>query len=412
MIRGSDFIAYVTKIMSYTPITPFRRPVDAALLAQQQGAQADLPPQGANKWEVLRELGTARTRLGVTDRELVVLQALLSFHPGTVLGGNGPDLIVHPSNASLCTRLNGMPCSTMRRHIAGLVRAGLIARRDSPNGKRYARRYGGEKEAFGFDLSPLPRRFAEICAHAEEIRAEEQRYKRLRQTVSLMRRDLAGLVAYGAEHCPLPLWDRLGDLASLTARELRRKLNLSDLVRLEGVLARALNEARDVLEPDTRIMGIKEAHSEHHYQTSKEDSYASEPCLEKARAADIDPPTAPPVQDDGEANAHLPNIPLGLVLAACAEIMTYAPNGIRHWHDLVRAADIVRPMMGISPTAWDDARAAMGPEEAAVTVAAMLERMPDIQSPGGYLRALTRKAEDGGFSCGPMIMALMRREAA
>jgi replication initiation protein RepC len=45
-------------------------------------------------------------------------------------------------------------------------------------------------------------------------------------------------------------------------------------------------------------------------------------------------------------------------------------------------------------------------------VIAMLERFSDIQSPGGYLRHLTRKAEDDAFSCGPMIMALMRREAA
>jgi len=387
--------------------------MDAALLAQQCAAQPDLPPQGANKWEVLRELATARTRLGVTDRELTVLQALLSFHPGTILGGNSADLVIHPSNAAICARLNGMPCSTMRRHLAGLVRAGLILRRDSPNGKRYARRYGDAKEAFGFDLSPLPRRFAEICALAEDTRAAEQRYQRLRQSVSLMRRDLAGLVAYGAETRPMPLWDRLGDLAVLTARALRRKLTLEDLDAIRTDLVDALTEARDILEPHTQDLSINGGHSGQHYQNSKTDSYDLEPCLEKAKADDAcsaDIPRSEP--DPMVTDQHLPNVPLGLVLATCAEIQTYVPDKIRHWHQLVRAADIVRPMIGISPSAWEAAQRAMGPEEAAVVVAAMLERFDQISSPGGYLRSLTRKAEDGAFSCGPMVMALMRREAA
>jgi len=36
-----------------------------------------------------------------------------------------------------------------------------------------------------------------VCEAAEAVRAAEERYKRLRTTVSLMRRDLAGLVDYG-----------------------------------------------------------------------------------------------------------------------------------------------------------------------------------------------------------------------
>ena len=78
----------------------------------------------------------------------------------------------------------------------------------------------------------------------------------------------------------------------------------------------------------------------------------------------------------------------------------------------MKVADTVVPMMGISPSAWEDAKARMGPAEAAVVVAAMLERIKEIRSPGGYLRALTAKAADGRFSSGPMVMALMRREAA
>jgi replication initiation protein RepC len=183
--------------MDYKPVTPFRRTIDAAILKHQAATQEELPPTGANKWEVLRELAAARVTFGLSDRDLTVLQALVSFHQATILGGNDSELIVYPSNKAICERLNGMPCSTMRRHLSNLVQTGFVVRRDSPNGKRYARRYGDEKVAFGFDLSPLVRRFQDICEAAEAVRAADERYKRLRATVSLMRRDLAGLAEYG-----------------------------------------------------------------------------------------------------------------------------------------------------------------------------------------------------------------------
>ncbi|MEP3334097.1 plasmid replication protein RepC [Sedimentitalea sp.] len=409
--------------MGYTPVTPFRRTMDAVLLKHQAHAEKELPPSGANKWEVLRELAAAREALALSDRDMTVLQALVSFYQGTILGGNNASLVVHPSNKSICERLNGMPSSTMRRHLARLVHAGIVLRRDSPNGKRYARRYGDEKVAFGFDLSPLVARFEEFCTVAEVAREAETRFKRLRETVSLMRRDLAGLAEYGKSARPeLAVWDRFSDLAVRTARNLRRKLSIEDLANSEVSLGMALEEARDILDPpETTNMSTSESHNEQHYQNSNKDSYESEPCLRKATGTDVVTKSQSNSQDDGEkqkdaedagVDGGLPNVPLGLVLASCREILTYADGGIRHWHELVRAAAIVRPMMGISPSAWDEAKRDMGPEEASVVIAAMLERFSDIRSPGGYLRNLSSKAALGEFSCGPMVMALMRRAAA
>ncbi|RYG89956.1 replication initiation protein [Loktanella sp. IMCC34160] len=409
--------------MDYTPVTPFRRTVDAAILKHRMAAQEELPPTGANKWEVLRELAAARVAFGLSDRDLTVLQALVSFHQATILGGNEGDPIVHPSNRSICERLNGMPCSTMRRHLSNLVQTGFILRRDSPNGKRYARRYGDEKVTFGFDLSPLVRRFQEVCEAAEVVRAAEERFQRLRSAVSLMRRDLAGLAEYGRSLRPdLGLWDQFADLAALVARDLRRKLDMADLKRIEAALLDGLNHARRLLgEDDAEDMSTNDAINEHHYQNSNKDFYVFEPRSESARGNRCDPDPDLEQSEDMEAeldrpvprdNRNLPNIPLGLVLSSCREFKTYSDRPVRHWHELVRIADIVRPMMGISPSAWDEAKRFMGPEEASVVIVAMLERFEEIKSPGGYLRALTAKATLGEFSCGPMIMALMRRDAA
>ncbi|MEH7830001.1 plasmid replication protein RepC [Gemmobacter denitrificans] len=385
--------------MGYSPVTPFRRAVDAALLERDRRQAANsLPPQGINKWEALREIGVARAALGLTDRDIAVLQALISFHPQTILAGNRADLVVHASNEAICARLNGMPCSTMRRHLAALVAAGVVARRDSPNGKRYARQTAGGKVAFGFDLTPLVQRHEEFCAMAEAVRAKAERFTRLRETVSLMRRDLAGLALWGEECRPdLGLWPRLQDLAALTARALRRKLDMEDLAALEAALAKALTEARDILEPVSAELSSNHAQNEQHHQNSDTELKELEDRKEHADAAAAPDPDRP-----------APRLPLGLVLSACPEIQTYAETPLRHWHQLVRLAETVRPMMGISPDGWNEAREALGPEEAAVVLAAILQRFDQLKSPGAYLRSLVRKALEGAFSPGPMVMALMK----
>ena len=94
-----------------------------------------------------------------------------------------------------------------------------------------------------------------------------------------------------------------------------------------------------------------------------------------------------------------------MVLSACPDIADYAKGGIANWRDFLATAAVVRPMLGISPSAWEEARTVMGEAEAAVVVACLLQRSSTIQSAGGYLRELTRKAAEGEFSLGPILMA-------
>jgi len=143
--------------MQHVSLMPFgRQPVTSALLAaRRSGAGAPALPR-IDKWSLFGDLRTARHGFGVTDRDLSVRYALLTFPPPKTLE-DGAALVVFPSNASLSDRAHGMAESTLRRHLAALVGAGLIWRQDSPNGKRYARRDAGGSlaQAFGFDLRPL-----------------------------------------------------------------------------------------------------------------------------------------------------------------------------------------------------------------------------------------------------------------
>jgi replication initiation protein RepC len=123
--------------------TPFgRRPLSLAMVAARAVSEAGPKDALAEKWKVFDNLRGAKTALGISDRALSVLNALLTFHQDTTLQ-LGSNLIVYPSNKSLTFRANGMSPATLRRHLAALVQAGLVIRRDSPNGKRYARKGKG-----------------------------------------------------------------------------------------------------------------------------------------------------------------------------------------------------------------------------------------------------------------------------
>lgn len=403
--------------MDYTPISPFMRPISHAHLRVIEKPDASVPGKPVNKWELLRELSKAQVAFGVTERDLTVIQGLLSFFPDDALGGNA-EMVVFPSNKAICERLYGMPCSTMRRHLARLVETGLLVRRDSPNGKRYVRKHGEERVVFGFDLSPLYCRAEEISRAAEAVREAEDRVRRLREVVSLMRRDLAALAEFGEEMQPgFGLWDQMHDTAALTARALRRKLSLEDLGQYRTELEALLDQARNVIDgPETEEMDTNDAQFERHHHNSNKNSIDFEPALEKRRAAAVetdDQPDAPEVSSEEPDTRETPKIPLHLVIAGCPTLKTFYQGEIRHWHQLFDAACHVRPAMGISASAWEEAQRFMGPEQASIVVVAMLERFSDIRSPGGYLRALTAKAAAGEFSCGPMVMALIgRRNAA
>lgn len=99
--------------------------------------------------------------------------------------------------------------------------------------------------------------------------------------------------------------------------------------------------------------------------------------------------------------------PLRMVLDACPDISDYAKGGISTWRDFLATANVVRPLVGVSPSAWEEAQSAMGEVYAAIVLACILQKGAAINSAGGYIRELTRKSQGGEFSIGPMLMALL-----
>jgi replication initiation protein RepC len=435
--------------MSYHPRTPFRRAHSAARLTDfippaQSGADHpahDLSNQPVDKWAVLRELGAARSGFGLSDRSLSVLQALLSFHSESELSLTETPPIVFPSNAAICARLNGMPCSTMRRHLAALIQAGVLIRRDSPNGKRFKQQFGAMTQAFGFDLSPLVLRFAEIKDCADALRAEQARNHQLRTTLSVMNRDLGALSELARIERPdLVIWDRFSDLAALSSRALRRKLGPGDLGTLTQSIEAALADLQAAIDkyiaPD---LGSTHTQNEQHHQSSNidlevisvqkpsmhEDPLHQDPLqddrpkkdsLEKSRLRKDErrknepgsrhSVSASPALSATSDRAEDQTISLQFVRSTCLEMSSYLDGPLRDWADLHRAAHALRPMMGISNAVWASALEVMGPDQASIVLAAMLERLTEIRNPNGYLRKLSMKSETGSFTPAPMLLAL------
>ncbi len=360
--------------------TPFgQRPVSVCL--REAEARASQPPAlpHVNKYEILRLIGVARRSFGVSDRDLSVLAALASFSKGAELRVD-MNLIVFPSNKTLADRVHGMPESTLRRHLAALVKAGLVLRHDSPNGKRFAAR----GRAFGFDLTPLLARAREFALAAEQVRIAEARVHAMREEAVLALRDAGKLVVYGIGEGVVANWDELGDQIKLAKRALRRKLDEAQIAALLETALELLDRVNGLIGAvsSTALSGNDSQNERHQYNNNKEDT-------------------------DSEGLEDL-----GDVLNACPEIQNYA-QGIQHWHELVAAAAFVRAMMGIGPEVWEEAVKRMGAVQAAVVVAVMLERFSEIENPGGYLRVLGRKAESGAFSVQDMLGNLVKsREKA
>lgn len=447
--------------------TPFgRRPlvlgqIAAQLQIRRTVADAGKPgsntPAAVNKWHLFRTLTEIRERLGISDRSLSVLNALLSFHPETALSlpkprvvaagdecgaGEGAftscDLVVFPSNRQLGQRAHGMAPKTLWRHLTALVEVGLVIRRDSPNGKRYARKDASGQErfsdAFGFDLTPLVARATEFEGIAEELRAAQKRRALTKERISLLRRDVSKTIALGLDEGLAGDWEGYRVRAMALMTPLRRLRDDRDLEEVASELMALRAETAKALEThiNAQNMPSNDRQKGQHQSNSKTQWHSDLEPTSNEEGPGVD---AASLESEIAAigkRVKAQSYPLGMVLEACPDVREYASGGqVKAWSDFLDAVGAIRPMIGISPDAWREAQDVLGRDEAHVVVATILQRSihsseaetipgptpgstavvvnssPAIQSAGGYLRALTEKARAGEFALGPVLMALI-----
>ncbi|TCM51166.1 replication initiation protein RepC [Rhizobium sp. PP-F2F-G48] len=397
--------------------TPFgRRPATLALVKGQLAITAPAPGTSVEKWKVFRDVCETRERFGLQDRALAVLDALLTFYPNPQLDAKR-GLVVFPSNAQLSVRAHGITESTLRRQLSALVDAGLIQRRDSPNGKRYAHRdRAGEIEhAYGFDLSPLLTRATELALLAQDVAAERMRFRRAKEALTICRRDVRKLITAAIEEGAPGNW---GNVETMYVRILERHPRYPDRIQVESTLDEMELLRIEIInllgmQTETNNMHGNAIPDDRHIQNSNPESInefepSSRNELGERVPEEPDARSVTPIETKAKLE-QIKTFPLGMVLRACPQIADYGPGGgISNWRELMTAAVVVRSMLGVSPSAYEEACNAMGPENAAVSMACILERSNFINSAGGYLRGLTKRSEHGEFSLGPMLMSLLK----
>lgn len=366
-----------------------------------------IPEKGRalNRWTIYKQLCIAKSEFGLNDRCLAVLSSLLSFLPEDEINEkNG--LVVFPSNRQLSLRAHGMPESTQRRHLASLVEAGIIERKDSPTRKRYAHKdkEGNVEVAFGFSFAPLVTRATEIAQAAERIVADQKVLKRLRDEVSVIRREIASAFA---EIAPDALSN---DLEGLFIQfrgivdVIPRRATVQELQAVKANMEVLFSQLDNLLKNNdiAEEMSASDAQIERHQYESLPESL-----FESQNSKKIDLKTNTPEKQVSVSTAP-ESIPLGMVLRACPDIIDYASDGIRSWRDLFEASHIVSRFLGITQSAYFDAQQTFGMEGVSAVIAWLLQRAGDIQSAGGYLRSLTHKARGGGFSISQLLMSTLK----
>lgn len=314
---------------------------------------------GIDKWITLDRLIMAAPCLGLSHREIAVLRALVSFHPARTITPRSGAAIVFPSNRTLSKRLGGMPESTLRRHMARLVKLGFVSRHDSANRKRF--RAG--PYAFGFDLAPLALRAEEIEQAATEIELEAERIKGLRAHLLALRQRL--IEQHG--HCEIT------DQIALT---LRRKPDLQHLGQLK-------DQAERFLIPEE--MSATPTQNKRHIDTKKRKP-----------------------SDSVAAPDHA--IGMNDIRGIFKERDSYLGSEMTDWSDVVRSAHTLAPMMGIDSSVLHHAERGLGREIAALAVLCILERLAKIRSPGAYLRTMSQHGVLGRTQVIDMIKSLAKRK--
>jgi replication initiation protein RepC len=407
--------------------TGWRKPTPGLGVAEQlaqAGERVGVPKTRA--FVALKRVGA---HIGLKAGDMLLLDTLGAFTQAQDWE-EGRRPIVWASNAYLMEQ-TGFSLSALKRHARRLAEIGVIAFKDSPNGKRWGHRDqdGVIVEAYGFDLSPLSARVEEFEQLHAELQVERELCQRLKRQVTVARRMIRARIeaaVSGALRGPWAqftslfeeLLDRLPrrNVASETLerllawfRELQERVEAAYLnaTRTEDVVENTAESSEQVTE-QTQEMNPREVISDPHILITKQLNPVISNSSEKKEAAAVVPNAPPEEQVDRELEDWVAEtrrkrgaaLDLPTVMQACPEFASWARNmggHLKDWGDLHRVAGQLRPMIGISEHAWNLAQDRLGPQIATAALVLVFDKHAagEVASPGGYLRGMVEKAGAG-----------------
>lgn len=320
--------------------------------------------------EVMGALATLSRELGIRPATLAVLDAMLSFLP--CKDGTGRDapvtplhlLTVYAANETIGFRSRGLTDRQLRRHFDVLESKGLMQRRDSANGKRFAVHKGGKViGAYGLDLSPLFARSATLIAQAALQRQEQQEIRGVvAQILQLRRKLLEGAL-------PDCLRERIEAMRNLTRRVHLTRLEadhlLTELHNMQSVeTPPALCETSPEQGPQTKEMPASDGQNVRHNEPRNTDLKKSSPAIAQ--------------ETDAAEWESFPNV------------ATYYPQEPRSWQEMTALLISCAAMLRLDEALWQRAMQKLRPTRLLQLLDQMLARFDSLEHPSAYLAAILR----------------------
>ncbi|WP_424929456.1 plasmid replication protein RepC [Amaricoccus tamworthensis] len=404
------------------------RKATAGLAVAEQHAQAG-ERSTVPKSQAFVAVKRVGAHIGLKAGDMLLLDTLGAFTQAQDWE-EGQRPIVWASNSYLMEQ-TGFSLSALKRHARRLAEIGVIAFKDSPNGKRWGHRDADGRiiEAYGFDLSPLSARAEEFEHLHAELQAERELCQRLKRQITVARRMIRARIEAALSGALRGPWTQLtGLFEDLLGRLPRRNTASGTLVRLlewfrelqERVEAAYLKAVRadEVVEnmPEateqaiqkTQEMDPREVISEPHILITTQLNPVTCNRSKTEQAAAVVPNAPPEEKVDRELEDWVAEtrkkrgaaLDLPTVMQACPEFASWARNMggyLKDWGDLHRVVGQLRPMIGVSEHAWNLAQDRLGPQIATAALVLTFDKhcAGEVASPGGYLRGMVEKAGAG-----------------
>lgn len=354
---------------------------------------ADLRPA---LWASIDLLKVIRKSLNLSDRDFSILNGLAAL---ALKRDRAGDLIVFASNKTLSLKVNGMDIRTLRRRLANLIECGIIRRRSSPNGKRYAHHdaSGNIIAAYGFDISPLIERMQEF---RERVALEEERramHRVIRDRLSLLR------MSFPIDSEEDIILRTALRRSSTTTGQMKDLIEMFTPVNKSDAVPCNLDE---LAKP--KAMSATDSQNDLHLQSSKQSIYERKEETLEENSKNL-AHSVKPKKNHTNLNAQ-PDLQFDEVMQACPEAISFAQEYPTSWSELYAFSRWLAPMVGISTSIVNQAEQSLGRENLAMTLLGIVQMSGTIKNPGAYLRSLFsgRKAEN--YSAPRFIRHLLRTQ--
>ena len=415
-------------VVSYADApTGFRR-LTPGLLKTDRTAESfvGLPEGVAMHGQLLAAFKAAAPRLGLSLRVVHAVDWLFKFtQPQDWARGGHP--IVWPSS-SMQQEALGLSPTRVKALNRAMIECGLIAMKDSPNGKRYGKRdaKGRIVEAYGFDLAPIAARHAEFVQLAREAKEERDALRRLRRRATIARNGIAQILETAAEYgFEGEEWTRLARDTRDIVKALKRVENPDEVAlgvdnlerrqcsareRLENLLAAVVPDVPEAVNSDP--LGAENGPHQYTYKLS---SYPQEDTViaheeGSRRGGEARASSPAPVRPQPAERGRVLKLDPDELVRLAPRLKTYLLRSDPTWPDVVEAAAYLRSDLDVSKSLWGEACLAMGREQAAIAIAVVSIKGPEHfrTTPGGYFHGMVMKAKAGQLNLDRTLWGMRR----